>query len=200
MDIKCHPEIDESPLLEDDMASKYHSVIGSLNWIITLGRFDVHYATNTLSRFSMAPRQGHLDAALRVLAYLKQCPQGRILIDTSVPLSKLTNEEANWREQYPDAEEELPPNMPLPRGRPVRITAYVDADHAHNLVTRRSVSGVVIFLNNTPVRWLCKRQPTVETSTYGSEMVAARIATDGDGATISAKDARCEVGRTCTYV
>ena len=72
----------------------------------------------------------------------------------SIPSSKLTTEEVNWREQYPDAEEELPPNMPQPRGWPVRITAYVDADHAHNLVTRRSVSGVVIFLNNTPVRWL----------------------------------------------
>ena len=33
-----HPEIDESPELSPDEASKYRSVIGSLNWIITLGR------------------------------------------------------------------------------------------------------------------------------------------------------------------
>ena len=135
MDVKYYPEIHNTPLLEDDMASKYCSVIGSLNWIITLGQFDVHCATNVLSRYSMAPRQGHLDAAFRVLSYLKQCPQGRILIDTSLPLSKLTTEEVNWREQYPDAEEKLPPNMPQPQGRPVRITAYVDAEHAHDLVT-----------------------------------------------------------------
>jgi len=33
-----------------------------------------------------------------------------------------------------------------------------------------------MFINNTPIKWISKRQRTVETSTYGSEMVAARIA------------------------
>ena len=33
-------------------------------------------------------------------------------------------------------------------------------------------------MNNTPLTWLSKRQKTVETSTYGSELVAARIAVD----------------------
>ena len=60
----------------------------------------------------------------------------------------------------------------------MRITVYVDADHAHDLVTRRSVTGIILFLNNTPVRAISKRQKTVETSTYGSELVAARIATE----------------------
>ena len=34
------------------------------------------------------------------------------------------------------------------------------------------------MLNNTPIRWVSKRQKTVETSIYGSELVAARIATE----------------------
>jgi hypothetical protein len=34
------------------------------------------------------------------------------------------------------------------------------------------------MLSNTPIRWVSKRQKTVETSTYGSELVAARIATE----------------------
>ena len=34
------------------------------------------------------------------------------------------------------------------------------------------------MINNTPIRWLSKRQKTVESSTYGSELVAARIATE----------------------
>jgi hypothetical protein len=33
-------------------------------------------------------------------------------------------------------------------------------------------------VNNTPLVWVSKRQKTVETSTYGSEMIAARIAID----------------------
>jgi hypothetical protein len=60
----------------------------------------------------------------------------------------------------------------------VRMTVYVDADHAHDLVTRRSITGILMMLNNTPIRWVSKRQKTVETSTYGSGLVASRIATE----------------------
>ena len=55
---------------------------------------------------------------------------------------------------------------------------YNLTDHAHCEVTRRSVTGIVVFVNSTPVKWYSKMQKTVETSTYGSELVAARIATD----------------------
>ena len=46
------------------------------------------------------------------------------------------------------------------------------------MVTRRSVTGVMVFVNSIPIRWYCKKQNTVETSTYGSEMVAGRIAVE----------------------
>ena len=58
------------------------------------------------------------------------------------------------------------------------MTVHKDADHAHDILTRRSVTGALLFLNNTPVRWVSKRQKTVETSTYGSELVAAKHATE----------------------
>ena len=58
------------------------------------------------------------------------------------------------------------------------IVCFVDADHAHDAVTRRSVTGILLFVNNMPIKWVCKRQATVETSTYGSEIVAARIAVE----------------------
>jgi hypothetical protein len=180
MATEYHPEVDDSPFLSNEDAAKFRSIIGSLNWLITLGRFDVYYATNVLSRFSMQPREGHLAAAIRILTYVKTFPKGRIVIDTSYPSWNLDtdNEGERWKEFYPDAIEELPHNMPEPRGKPVRITAYLDADHAHDLVTRRSVTGVIMFINNTPIRFKCIRQKTVETSTYGSELVAARLVTE----------------------
>ena len=55
----------------------------------------------------------------------------------------------------------------------------MDADHARDKVTRRSVTGIVNLLNNTPINWTSKRQKTVKSSTYGSEMVASRIAVEG---------------------
>ena len=68
--------------------------------------------------------------------------------------------------------------MPVPKGKSATTTCYVDADHAHDLVTRRSVTGAILFVNSMPTKWISKRQKTVETSTYGSELVAARIATE----------------------
>jgi hypothetical protein len=58
------------------------------------------------------------------------------------------------------------------------MTIYVDADHAHDLFTRRSITGILIILNNTPIRWISKRQKTVETSTYCSELLASSIDTE----------------------
>ena len=70
------------------------------------------------------------------------------------------------------------PNMPQPRGNSVKMTAFVDADHAGNLAMRRSHTSILIFLNKSPIVWFSKRQNTVETSTFGSELVAMRIATE----------------------
>ena len=68
--------------------------------------------------------------------------------------------------------------MPEPLGHPVHIYVFVDANHAGNLVTRRSHTGVLLYVQISPIVWLSQRQITVETSTFGSEFVALRIARD----------------------
>ena len=55
-----HPETDDSPCLDDDGHHEFQSMVGSANWLTTLGRFDIAYAVNTFSKHSMQPRQGHL--------------------------------------------------------------------------------------------------------------------------------------------
>ena len=113
-----------------------------------MGRFDVNYATMSLARFNMAPREGHFKEAVRILGFLKAFSKGRILLDTSFPdHSKYETElEKNWQEFYPDAEEDISHDMLKPKGRKVRITVYVDADHAHDQVTRRSMTGSLCLL------------------------------------------------------
>jgi hypothetical protein len=66
--------------------------------------------------------------------------------------------------------------MPEAIGPTIDTVCYVDADHAHDTLTRRSVSGILIFVAGMPVKWYSKRHKTVETSSYGSELVAERIA------------------------
>ena len=82
----------------------------------------------------------------------------------------------DWTDFYGPVVEEDPPQMPVPLGNPVVMSCFVDADHAGNTVTRRSHTGIFILLNNTPTIVFSKRQNTVESSTYGSELVAMRLA------------------------
>ena len=63
-------------------------------------------------------------------------------------------------------------------GRKGLLTCYVYFDHARDQITRRSVTGIDILLNNTSIFWLSKRQSTVETSTYRLELVASRSAVE----------------------
>lgn len=62
--------------------------------------------------------------------------------------SELKKDRLEFRECYRDAEEELPHKMPRPRGEAIVTTAFLDASHAINKVTRRSHSGHTIFVNS----------------------------------------------------
>ena len=42
-------------------AAKYLTMVGQLQWLVTLGRFDIHAQVATMSRLRAAPRQGHMD-------------------------------------------------------------------------------------------------------------------------------------------
>jgi hypothetical protein len=50
-------------------------------------------------------------------------------------------------EFHPDAGEEIPRDLALQKGPRFRMTVYVDADHAHNLGTTRSITGTLVMLN-----------------------------------------------------
>ena len=88
-------------------------MIGSGIWIVTLGRFDIAYAINALSRYSMAPREGHLIALQRVFGYLRVRFKGRLVVDVSTPSVREHLDSSviqDWTEFYPDAVENFPSN------------------------------------------------------------------------------------------
>ena len=51
-----HPKLDTTELLDSTGIVKYQSLIGALQWVVTIGRFDVTTAVMTLSGFRAAPR------------------------------------------------------------------------------------------------------------------------------------------------
>ena len=57
---KDHPEKDQSKLLGTVEHQQYQQLIRMLSWVVQLGRFNIAFATSSLSRFSAAPSKGHL--------------------------------------------------------------------------------------------------------------------------------------------
>jgi hypothetical protein len=173
------PEVDGTELLPPAGVTYYQGLIGVARWICELGRVDILLEVSLLSQYNARPRHGHLAAFLDVFAYMKRFPKGGIIFDPAQPdIDRSGFIDHDWQDFYGDAVEELPPRMPKPLGDPVTMTCFVDADHAGNLVTRRSHTGIIIFLNKAPIVWFSNRQNCVESSTFGSEFVALRIAVD----------------------
>ena len=171
-----HPELDDSELLDDEDTKKYQSMIGSLQWAVTIGRLDIMPAVVTLSSFRVAPRNGHLERAKRVFGYLARMKTAAIRIRTEEPdYSDLPDPQYDWAKSvYGEVREETPPDAPEPLGRYVTTTHFFDANLMHCAVTGRAVTGALHLVNKTPLEWFCKKQSTVETATYGSEFNAAR--------------------------
>ena len=89
--------------------------------------------------------------------------------------SDLPNVEFDWAKSvYGEVKELIPHDAPEPLGKFVTLTHYVDANLMHDMITGRSVTGILHLINKTPIDWYSKKQATVETATYGSEFVAAR--------------------------
>ena len=55
---------------------------------------------------------------------------------------------------------------------------YCDSDHAGDSVTRRSRTGFLVYVQNALIHWYSKKQTSVETSTFGSEFMAMKTATE----------------------
>ena len=103
---------------------------------------------------------------------------GTLCIESCSILDESVFIPGDWKDFYGDIVEEDPPDMPVPLGNAVNMACFVDADHAGNKITRRSHTGILIFLQNAPILAFSKRQNTCESSSYGSELVAMRIARD----------------------
>ena len=169
-----HPELDDGPLLDEEGIRRYQSLIGTLQWTITLGRFDIGTAVMTMSSYRTAPREGHLERVKRICGHLYKMKDGFIRIRTEEPdYSDPPTQDCDWSKSvYGDVKERLPDGALLTRGKRAALTTYKDANLYHHLSTGRAVTGA----NQTPVDWFTKKQSTVETATYGSEFTAARTA------------------------
>ncbi len=174
------PEMDVTHELSAEDMTFYQELIGVLRWATEIGRVDILLEVALLSQYQANPREGHLEQLLHIFAFLKKNPKVTLYLSPELPRIDYGDFQAKKEDFhefhvfYRDAEELLPHRMPQPRGRSVVTTAFVDASHAANKVTRRSHTGFVVFINRAPILWYSKRQQTVETSTYSAKFIALK--------------------------
>jgi hypothetical protein len=173
------PELDGSAELDAIRGQYYQSLIGVLRWICELGRIDIMVSVSMLSRYVVSPRDGHLQQVFHIFAYLKHHKRSTMVFDETMPqYDERRFKQVDWSESYPDAAEPIPMNHPEPRGNMVSTSCFADADHAGCKETRRSHTGILLFVNRAPIAWYSKRQNTVESSTFASEFIALKTAVD----------------------
>jgi len=169
------PDIDVTEPLDPECASFFQHLIGVMRWMVELGRVDIATEVSMLSSYLALPREGHLEAALHVMGYLRLKHNTRLIFDPTYPVIVDSDfPRYDWTEFYGDIQEDLPPDMPEPLGKDVDIRMICDSDHAGCKETRRSWTGILIYCNLALIIWVSKRQPTIETSVFGAEFVAMK--------------------------
>ena len=137
---------------DDDLADQtlYQQILGSLMYLAIATRPDIAAAISTLSQFASRPNQTHYQALKRLLRYLRGT----------------SNYELTLGRQSQDNHERNDVRLPL------ELTGYSDASWGNDHDTRRSYSGYVFLLGDSPISWSSKRQSTVALSTTEAEYIA----------------------------
>ena len=125
--------------------------IGALLWLARMTRPDIQNALMRAARFSAAPNAQAWQAVKRIFRYLKGT------MHFSLPLGSQNVETV----QSPS---------PLYLND---LKGYADADYAGDLVERKSTSGNLTMLGESPIAWSCSLQRCVSTSTAEAELVSA---------------------------
>ena len=176
MSSNYRPESDISPELKSDGMQWYQEMIGALRWAVEIGRVDILHEVAVMSTYTAMPRLGHLEEVLHIFGYLKSHRKFRIMFDSGYPIFREGKFKSyEWEEFYRNVQEDIPPNKPKERSKAISISMFVDASHGSDTKNRKSQTGLLIFVNKSPIMWYSKRQPTVEVSTFGAEFCALRI-------------------------
>ena len=142
-------EASRQPLNAEELKT-FQSLVGSCIYLGACTRPDIAFQTNRLATFMACARQQHLDAIIRVCAYLR---------DTSTKaLCFYATEDEMQRDE----------TQPLT----VQLITYCDSDFASCTTTRRSTTGCMLLFNGIPFHWISRRQKTVSLSSAEAEWMA----------------------------
>lgn len=115
-----HPKLDTAAFCDKDDKKKYQSLIESMQWAVSLGRFDIMTAVMTMSSFQECPRVGHLDWLHCMVLFLYQFRGAKLRYQTEKPEFPTTPNilPVDWKyTPYGNSTEQLPLDAPTPLGK-----------------------------------------------------------------------------------
>ena len=140
--------MDVTEYLKADGLKWYPEIIGSLGWAVVIGRIDILLEVSLLSTHLSIPQEGHLEQFFHIFGCIGIQKNIRLFFYCSYPIiSYKLFKEHDWFDFYRDEKEAITPNIPESRGNKVYISMFVDAELAGINSTRRSQTGVLIFIN-----------------------------------------------------
>ena len=132
-------------------------LVGALQYVQSMGRPDISFAVQRLSRVVTDVRESAVTAGKRVLAYLKRTADVGIVYSPE--------NEGRFYETYSKVAS-VGGHSELPN-----LTAFADADFAGCAATLKSTSGSILYCRGTPVCWKSKKQTIRSLSTCEAEYV-----------------------------
>ena len=124
----------------------YRNLLGELIFAYVICRLDIGYAVCLLARFSGNPHAEHFDALKGVCRYLRATKAWGIMYRRPAPLDRLPAVEFTFLEDDPN----LPPFPLIHRDE---LVGCLDAAHATELRTRRSVTGLIALYCHAAIAW-----------------------------------------------
>jgi hypothetical protein len=152
--------------LESQVGFSYRQVLGELMYAFIVCRLDIGYAVTLLSRMSSCPHREHYTALMKVAKYLRATKDWGLIYWRSSSNSAFPD--------VPLPEVPVDPNLPdFPEVSLNDLASFVDAAHAADPKTRRSVTGFTVMLSGAAIAFKTKLQKVVTTSSTEAELIAA---------------------------
>ena len=130
-------------VVDPNVHRRYRSIVGCLSYLVNMTRPDLAFSYSQLSKFVQYPGKVHMEAAERVLQYV------RATYDQGIAFYDLGADKRN------------------------KLGGWVDSDFASDADSRKSMTGYLMSLNGGPISWKSSRQGGVTLSSSEAEFVAA---------------------------
>ena len=173
----CHPELDTSKFPDNEGMQQHQSMMGLLQWLTSMGRWDIMTSVMSMSSCRAQPRKGHSEVAKCLCACVHKTKHCTLKSRIDQPDMSMFHRasEVSWDKSACGAgAEEIPNNAPESLGESVTLVHHFDANLMHNVTSGKAVTGCLHLANKTPIVWHSKKQATTETATCGAEFVAGR--------------------------